>query len=484
MAIGGAKFGKTLFGDGLFGGKAPSGAASIVQDYYTLEVRSDDYTMLANLPNWVSGKWSQAANEPSKLEFTYPYTDEMIDLLVFPNQVVLRDRARTALDRCRIMAYDDNRDGADAETRLITCDGMLAQLGSEWIESLEWTAATTVKQIVADILAEQATTYYSGKILMGDIQASVATETRKPGKIENMTILQALLDLTANVGGFVWLSYPETSARPRLNWAREIGHQRGQQIRIEKNLQALGRHVSYRGLATEVVAYGQGVSPDTRLSATATNNTGTYGTIRKVISFPDVDNETHLQDLADAEVRRVSYPVTEYTCGVIDLSIEGGAADDYDHETLPLGQAVALIDTRMDVAFQTRIIAVERDLAAPLAVAIEVQNSVDAADSTAEVRRSQDFVDAVVDLLDARADVETRDTGVLAAVASHITDGGAIAEAIADWLAADDDFISDIADAIATDMSAETPSVGADALIDAVTDHRHLFGGTVEYGGA
>ena len=78
--------------------------------------------------------------------------------------------------------------------------------------------------------------------------------------------------------------------------------------------------------------------------------------------------------MADEEVRKWSTPKKIIKCGLIDLSVTDNSRLDYSHEALSMGSRITVIDDALGETLTTRVTAIQRDLAAPLGIAIEVED--------------------------------------------------------------------------------------------------------------
>jgi len=125
----------------------------------------------------------------------------------------------------------------------VDCDGYLAQLAEEIIDSYD-TAGKAVTDIVTDLLAFQRR---ATKITKGTI---APTDTRAL-KVDGKTILAALLQLKESVGGYIDVGDDRV-----LQWAVDIGEDKGQQIRYYKNLRGITRETNYNDLCTKLHLLG------------------------------------------------------------------------------------------------------------------------------------------------------------------------------------------------------------------------------------
>lgn len=123
----------------------------------------------------------------------------------------------------------------------IACDGLLARLGEEIIESYDTgDTGIAVDTIVTDLLAFQRK---ATKITKGTIGVSGTRAL----KVANKTILAAFLQLQESVGGYLYIDNNWA-----LQWPTTIGEDKGQQIRYRKNLIGIERDIDYEQFCTKL----------------------------------------------------------------------------------------------------------------------------------------------------------------------------------------------------------------------------------------
>lgn len=131
-------------------------------------------------------------------------------------------------------------------TTEVKYDSYLAQLAEEVVDSYD-TSSKAVTDIVADLLAFQRK---ATKVTKGTI---APTDTRAL-KVEDKTILAALLQLKESVGGYIYVDNNRA-----LQWATSIGGEpKGQQIRYRKNLKGITKETNYNDLCTKLHLLGGG----------------------------------------------------------------------------------------------------------------------------------------------------------------------------------------------------------------------------------
>lgn len=121
-------------------------------------------------------------------------------------------------------------------------NGLLAQLAEEVIESYDTGPdGTDPESFVDALLARQRKTT---KITKGTISA---TGTIAIQVTDTRTILSVLLEGQQSVGGYIVVNDDRT-----LDWTTDIGEDKGQQIRLRKNLLGLERYTNYDNLCTKL----------------------------------------------------------------------------------------------------------------------------------------------------------------------------------------------------------------------------------------
>jgi len=133
---------------------------------------------------------------------------------------------------------------------LISCDGLMAQLGDEIIESYDTGPdGADVETIVDALLAFQRK---ATKITKGTISV---TGTRALSIDSPRSILSALLQLQESVGGYLYVDNDLV-----LQWPTDIGEDKGQQIRYRKNLISIEEDEKLSEYCTKLHITGGGES--------------------------------------------------------------------------------------------------------------------------------------------------------------------------------------------------------------------------------
>jgi phage minor structural protein len=454
-------FGRMRFGRDRFGGMAAGEVAdSVVQDLYSLDVRNGSNTILARLPNWTSGRHTEAVNTPSLLEFVYPYDDEHRDLLVGPNMVGLFDQYGDLIDRLRIVKYRKVRGEDGRRYVLVKARGLLAQLGHEMLTSFS-ASSQTVNTIVKNLLAEQVITDLS-HVRKGSFASAIGSTTTSL-ELENESILAGLHKIQGEVGGFFWVNHVG-----QLRWVRGF-KKTHQWLQVGHNLPGLEVEYDDENIKTRVTVYGQGATPDTRESATANNATAqsTYGIRLHTISMPNESDATRLQNVADEWCRLLSKPRKRIRAPALDLSMANQRLD-YSHEAIKVGRKVTVVDGDIDETIETLYLKVSRDLASPMHVTVELQDTSDIAQDaagfgggTSDAYQSiakpfPDIIDVIADLMKKLDDLTLRDPGFETSILESLWDTtahtGTLDELLEDVFGNDTDTVNAIADDIMPDV--------------------------------
>ena len=404
-----AIFGLGLFGVSRYGGKqVQPTAAAFARDLYRLEVWSGAGVRLAVLPNWRSAAWTQTANKPSILQFTYPFNDEFRSLITYPNQIRIYDRFNVHIDTLTVMVVTSTRTIEGNLFIAVECDGLFAQLGRDLIESYDSVTDenTTVIDIL-DALFDLQTRTNIAHIQRGNISAAIR-DTAAISVFENKSILQAILELQATVGGVMSVNPIGT-----FKWSQETGSNTDQQIRDNKNLQAITVSANYRNIFTKIIAYGKSDANGVRLQKILNNASAqsTYGVLPLIVSWNDVGTALELEARATKKLREISRADTTISFNSLDLSQVTDPRFDYSHEALTIGSRIDVIDDQIGEVHPTRISSISRDLAAPMGVTLEVQNPDDFNVTGARAETPPNFLSDFLDIQNAVQEGRVRDTG-------------------------------------------------------------------------
>ena len=461
MTMGRSGFGRQRFGRDRLGGMALGLTADdIVQDLYTIDVRNGSNQIQARLPNWISGQYTKAVNTPPILELNYPYDDEHRGRLVSPALIGVFDQSGTLIDRLRIgprriIRTEDGRRYVSLKAR-----GLLAQLGQETLTT--FTAENqTVKTICTSLIAAQVITGLA-KVKMGYFHSAIGSTVTNL-KLTNESILKGLHKLQAEVGGFFFVN-----PAGQLRWVRDFPKTH-QVLRVGHNLPGLEVEYDPTGIKTRVIVYGQGATPDTRVSATANNAAAQaiHGVRIYPYSMPTEGDTAKLQAVADELCRLLSKERKRIKAPVLDLSMSNQRLD-FSHEAIDAGYKVTAIDPTIDETLETRFLKVQRDFASTSHVTVELQDTNDIAQdgggfggggATAlqSIAKPQaDFITAIASLFDKVDDLTLGDPGYETSILKTLWDtaahDGTLKNLLTDLFVNDTATVNTIADALEPDV--------------------------------
>ena len=419
MPFAAKKFAAEVFNWDAFAAPVPGTAHD--EQIYRIEVRNAAGTMLAILDKVYAGSWRQKVNEPDEFTFSYPFNETTKTAhFVFPNQVWLYDtNASQPLQKFFIAGRKKISEAAGTRWDL-RCKSLLAQLSREKIDSYAVTTATKIIAILISIFEDDQLNAYPFKV--GKIHKDIG-DTTTIVSFENKSILSAINELHKAVGGFFYID-PKSK---RLNWTVQQGDSKGQQIRLGKNMMSMTVDEDFEQIATRLTAYGEGVTPGTKLPLAGSGyveaNTGTYGTIPDFYSDQSIGDVDLLTKVATEEIARRSVPKKQFDLGVIDLTHAGGDID-YSFEKLRVGSKITVINEDLGEEIETRILTIDRSIDSPLQYGLgygasmpgtpgQVSIQVSDPDAGDGPTRKDDFIDAVAELFDKLDTQELEDNGVV-----------------------------------------------------------------------
>lgn len=246
-------------------------------------------------------------------------------------------------------------EGAFLETDvpLFLVNGM-SLVGGTLVTVAETRSTKTVREVVQSLLDMQINT---SPIYLGVIDNAIGSQNVQL-KIENKTIMAALLELRDLYGGYFWVN----PSNRRFYWKRTQGRNTGQYVRIGKNGQHIEEIEDFSAMANRITALGRGETIESTLSVTVNDATsqGTYGIVPDIIIDKTIWNTTDLTAFANANLQARKVPKKSYRIGVIDLARL--TAGDYSFFEFEVGSKIRVIDTDFSLAIDTTIAAIEREL--------------------------------------------------------------------------------------------------------------------------
>lgn len=413
-----SRWGHIAWGAGPWGWfRARPASAALLGEPYRLEVYDYDLRLVGSLPYWNDGMLQEELNGFPELTFSYPYEDAAAAYLTKGYLIGVREQSGGLLGLFHVTRRTKRRNEEGALTVRLECHGLMAQLGREaTIESYEVEEPAPVAQIMSGLFATQSNGVLK-PILLGGMDKSIALAERTLS-VRNGTVLSAIRDLHATLGGFYWVD----SSR-RFYWVAKNPRSVRQEIRVGKNLPGLEVEEDFSGVYTRVTGLGHGVDDATRLQTTVDgDNQEVYGVIRGMFSSPGIRDEAQLTQKAERLAGQWSRPKKTYRCEALDLSHYQGPLD-YRHEALATGTRVRLIDEALGEEFTTTIIRTSRRLDDPMSVTIEVGNPDE--DITVDgVAPRDNVVEILASVIEDAAALRYRDPGVMESVRLGPLDDG------------------------------------------------------------
>jgi len=231
--------------------------------------------------------------------------------------------------------------------------------GSGLTGGVQGTVATTrttktLREVVDSLLDQQVNLL---PILLGAIDTAIGDNVVQL-KIENKSIMAALLELRDLYGGYFWVN----PSNRKFYWKRRQGRNTGQYIRIGKNGQHIEEIEDYSAMANRITALGKGETIESTLSVTVNDTTSqsSYGIVADTIVDKSIWNTTDLTVFANANLQARKVPKKSYRIGVIDLArLTSG---DYQFFELEVGSKIRVIDTEFGLTLDTTIATIEREL--------------------------------------------------------------------------------------------------------------------------
>ncbi len=401
------EFNESLFNEALFGeGAGATTPADLLRREYTLDLL-DETTHLCfrRLPFWGVGTvWIGAVNEPDRLELHYPLDDDAAQYITYPKVVALYDKAGNVLQKFHVGVRRRVRTEDGSRRLVVECESLEAQLGwDENVDLYETSGATSITQIVADLLNGYQPNDQWLPIVLGGIDPSIGNETREC-RFERCSVRKALRDLQSTVGGYIYVD-----PNRRLWWKQSIGSKTYKELRLGKNLPAMEVVEDFRTIRTRMIGLGRGLTSDSRLECTVDASTQeTYGIRTGWYSNLDIFHQDFLDNKTAEMAEKYKVPQEEVTVEAIDLS-KANVAWNYSHEGLSLGQQLRVIDEVLEKTVETQVVMIRRDLTHPARVIIQLGGP-----------QQPDAVDVLADVIEALKDDEQNDSGLVESLLAEI----------------------------------------------------------------
>jgi len=378
---------------------------------YLLSIYQPDGDLLYHIPEWYSGqRWAQL-NKPDVIQFNVPADFVGASNLVFPNEIWLRKQgSNTVLQKFTIVATTE---GAAGHAWIqVEGQSLLGQLARERGCSYATTSATAVSSILSTLLSTYQNNTYP--ISVGTVESAYGSETIEI-TFEDNSLLDALRQIRAVVGG-----YFSVDTSRNLNWSETPGSDDDSWIRMAHNAKQIRKRIDHTELATRMVGYGYGVTPDTRLSSTQNDATAqsTYGVVAGSFYEPGIRDQDTLDAVTLIRLAQQSLPRISYHIEAIDLSETQSILDySFTADLIEPGNVVRVLCDAPSLDISPMIRSVTWSLDYPEQVELTLVDPETGDDMSFE----QDDVDRLTSVLE-RLERLSRDTGVLESVRKAISD--------------------------------------------------------------
>ena len=224
-------------------------------------------------------------------------------------------------------------------------------------------------------------------------------ETSVTPKFEAKSLLDCITELHKLCGQ---LGFFTVTPDNEFVWLPSLGTD-GTTVSLGYNLRSVERHCDTSEVCTVLTVYGQGLSPDSRMSSSASNNVDIYGRIPRQMWVDQATTQADLDTYATALVAALSVPIVDYNVSAADLHSIGLGP------LITLGSFIQIFDTDLGIESQQWLVGITRKLDNPL-------------DVTFQFAKHTRDLPAIVRAIQARLDtLERRDD--LSRIQSAIRDG-------------------------------------------------------------
>lgn len=374
------QFGQCQFAQCLFGGKVAGAITDYEVTEYMLQVRSSTNTILAWLPNFSNGSWTQERNKPDLIRFSYPAHDAACAYFVKPNIIALIDyTTMTTLQKFRIQ-YTEESGISPPEQITVHGEDYLGQLGEEFVTEYQVTDQN-LRDIIIDLFAFQDKSPAIHANVSGIVFAGHGA-MQNDLWVTNKSILRCIEQLAQAQGGWYWVT-----PHRRFNWREYyvpygVTYYAYPLIRFErgKNLRGITCHRDYRNLVTRLYAYGHGTSRSDRLNLLDAGEPqeyirdaaaeAAYGIVARVYENSSVEDAAHLLAQAQYMLDLHKAPEITYSINLVDLSKDKNYKRDFEH--VDLGVRVLVIDDVLGIQTQQVVTKLVRNLDLPFNLSVQL----------------------------------------------------------------------------------------------------------------
>jgi hypothetical protein len=346
---------------------------------YLLEVHAPEpgAELLATITEYVDGFWTEYANAPNELAFSYPKRGTNAALLMHPNEIWLyRDEPGTEgsilIDKFRIKTLEDVRDGATLTTKFVW-ENRLASLIDDVVKGVDSANEPESLAVFGRRCIDRSTLHWGGvdqALPAVDIQLRIT----KPTTVLAAT-QQAIRQASGSRALVRWS--PHTDSVQIVSTGDDIPRQT---IQYGFNLDTLLRRKDFTKIATALLVSGEGhdrqnaVSLDGGPDEPLLDETaaGVYGTRCKMWRDPSIVDADALEAAATRQLAERSSPEESFTVKVYDLfATDPEFVAEWMLDLHP-GRATGLLDTDLGVEATVYIQSIRHALADPLDITVEL----------------------------------------------------------------------------------------------------------------
>lgn len=345
---------------------------------YRIEVYSLAGARLATVTDWVSGKLNVRLDEASTVKIRVPGNSDAAALLARPNRIYVRDRWGFLIDSFRIQFRDRVREG-DAIWYDVTGQSEIVRLKTEVVPVYDQPdETTTVREHIEALLALQLD---DDPIVLDDIDDAIAEEAFAL-HLEDTTIFGALLTiqqiLPRDLAGHFFLT-----PNGQLRWYIDFRRGPERVIAIGGQLTGVTDRTNWDDLINRLYLYGNGQDRSTRLTLVDAGEANeyiedadsvtAYGRLSRIKIDRRIEKAETLLRVANRVVEEFSTPSITVTVNAADLA----KSDEYaaNYADLMIAAPYRAVDPGLGIDTSIDLVGMKIDLANPLAVRLELNNS-------------------------------------------------------------------------------------------------------------
>ena len=456
IGIGSGRFADTPIAGATLSG--PALAAKHPHLLYRLDAHDKDGVMLGYLPAWRNGTYTPRINAPGSLKFDYPADSTELAMLVFPNEIYLRDQRGTIIHKFMPLKFKNTSGDAFVT---VECLDIMHRMS---MQSVDWHAAANTsvdihlnKWFYGNNAFGQPYQEADFRVNIGKVDPAIITTSRSMA-FQVKTLLQAVGLLHDTLWGYYYVD-----ANGRFNWVNRLGRRTGQQLRSGKNVKLIVKEYDASNLVTKGVFYAQGRGLiNARTKVTVSRNIATYGTIEQQFTSDKITNIAALQQWADNTMAVLSEPIVRYQVEIMDTS-KAPSALDGDYDTIELGSTFRVVDANIGLDTEMQVIEVEYplDFDRVMQVKATLADLVDdTTDTTAPAgaqrgqrrKKTPNIADTIAKIIEDIEEMKSADYA--ASTAQAIADDTDATLIVAEGIEADAESIQAIADGIEADSTA------------------------------